>query len=200
MQQTVSAGDSYVRWGRTTCPESAQALYTGYMATGAATHTGSGANHVCLHKPAKSGAGNVPGRQEYAARLYGVQYDFNDAYNTPGHPFDFSNLGGSTTIKGNDVPCVVCYNPSADIVIMIPGTPDCPDTMNIEYGGYLVAEWWQAYHRSEFSCLDLAPEKRQGGGTWIQNGLIMPVEIETGSLTSPDFTQFDEVTCVVCSL
>ena len=45
-----SGGVVYTRWGRKSCPTGAQLLYEGIAGGGHYTHSGGGANYVCLPK------------------------------------------------------------------------------------------------------------------------------------------------------
>ena len=43
-------GSTYVRWGRTTCPETSGIVYDGYAGGGNAAESGAGTNYLCLPK------------------------------------------------------------------------------------------------------------------------------------------------------
>jgi len=206
MQHADSAGVFYTRWGRTTCSESAQLAYTGYMTTGAVDQKGSGSNYICVTSSPKSGPGNVPGRQEFSGALYPVQYDprsdsgaDGQPYSVDGKPFSWSNNNGKN-LRGMNAPCAVCYIDSG-ASLMVPGTTDCPNDYNVEYWGYLVSAYWSTHYRTEFICMDNAPESGPGG-TWTgTSAWVYPVQAECNqALPCPPYVNQDEITCVVCSV
>jgi len=193
----ASAGTTFTRWGRTTCPKSSIALYTGYVGAAHYTHTGSGSNYVCLHSNPRWGNGNVAGSQDSGTVIYGVEYELYGGY-ANNRPFSYENVGGRD-LHNNDAVCVVCYNPEAHTTIMVPGIPDCPNAMKPEYTGYLVSSQ-RSQSRSEFVCLDAAPEARLGGEANQNGGLFYPVQAACGSLPCPPYVGGNEITCAVCTI
>jgi len=65
-------GAVYTRWGSTSCPVGAAALYTGFMAGEHYEHGGSGANYLCMHPSREDPIGFSDGDQN-GALLYGTE-------------------------------------------------------------------------------------------------------------------------------
>ena len=59
-QCSSSAGPTYVRWGRTTCPAAATLLYAGRAAGAERRDSGGGHNYVCLHGTPKYAVAGPP--------------------------------------------------------------------------------------------------------------------------------------------
>jgi len=194
----VSAGVIFTRWGRTTCPHSSITLHVGYVGKSHWNHSGSGSNYLCLHSHPKWGSGNIPGFQDTAARIYGVEYQLYYGYSNY-RPFSYNNVGGRD-LHDNDALCVVCYNPEAHAQYMVPSRPDCPNAMHLEYSGYLVSERYMHQSSGEYVCLDIEPEARVGGEENLDGGLFYPVEAACGSLPCPPYVNGNELTCAVCTI
>lgn len=178
-------GSVYTRWGRTTCPSTAEKLYQGFAARGHSGHPGSGANNLCLtDKPtyASFSDGNQNG-----ALIYGITYE------SSGLSPDFDSVYHRTA------PCAVCFSPT-DANIMYPGRTDCPKNWKVEYTGYVMAEWYTSY-KGNWACVDEKPEsiKSQVGSQarWYMT------EIECGSIWCRNqegrYIQNRELTCSVCT-
>ena len=182
-----SGGVTYVRWGRTTCPdtEGTELVYTGRAAGSLYSHKGGGANYQCItEEPANFAFG--PGTVD-ASYMYGAEYEI------------YSNVPSSTLpLHNNDVPCVVCYVSTRETVLMVPGTYICPPNWTREYYGWLMAEHHN-HHCSTFECVDSAPETITGGHANQNGALFYHVEPRCGSLPCPPYDQQKEMTCAVCT-
>jgi len=85
----------------------------------------------------------------------------------------------------------------------VPGKHDCGGSgYDLMYKGFLVSE----YHvgvgsrgRSEFVCLDEAPEGIVGGQGNNDNAMIYPAEIGCGSLPCNPYVEGMEAPCAICS-
>jgi len=117
-------GSTYVRWGRTTCPETSELVYDGYAGGGNYGETGSGTNYLCLPK-------DPEWTQEQSTPNYG--YIYGAEYVTPG-----SILGA---LQDHDVPCAVCHSNSTN-VLMVPAKQTCHTGWIREYTGYLMGEYY----------------------------------------------------------
>ena len=167
-------------------------------------HAGGGANYVCAHELPQWGKNNVAGEQAWKSGLYGVQYEFGAPGGWgPNKPFSYDNIGGQD-MWHQKAPCAVCYRPNSSANFMMTARQDCGagnDDFTLEYNGYLVASYYGNQYRSEFVCMDIAPEARQGGSAADGNtNYIYPVEVYCGGLPCPEYVQFNEVTCAVCSV
>ena len=186
----MTGGVTYVRWGRTTCPdiEGTELLYRGRAAGSLYSHQGGGANYQCVTEEPENfdfGLG-----QSDSAYIHGSEYQTSNI-NVP---------QSSRPLHDNDVPCAVCYVTTRVSVVMIPGKYTCPQNWTREYYGWLMAENnHQSHHRSTFECVDASPETIAGGGANHNGALFYHVEPRCGSLPCPPYEPQKEMTCVVCT-
>ena len=185
-----SGGVTYVRWGRTTCPNTpgTELVYTGRAAGSSWDISGGGGNYQCVTLVPENfafGAGT-----QTASYMYGAEYQM-----TVGTvPISTSNL------HDQDVPCAVCYVSTRVAILMIPGRYTCPQCWTREYYGYLMAERsHNSHHRSTFECVDAAPETVTGGQADQNGALFYHVEPRCGSLPCPPYEEHKEMTCAVCT-
>ena len=185
-----SGGLTYIRWGRTTCPETigTELVYKGRAAGSHYTQTGGGSNYQCMtESPQNFDFG--PGTSQ-ASFIYGAEYE------------TFANVPSSSLdLHDHDVPCAVCYVAPRETVLMIPGTYICPPSWTREYYGYLMTERSHPGHkgRTTFECVDAAPEVVPGGDANLDGAIFYHVEPRCGSLPCPPYDPQKEVTCVVCT-
>jgi len=201
----AAAGSTYIRWGRTTCPAGARVLYKGYMAGSQFNQVGAGSNYLCVHEKPQWSKSNVPGVQAWSSLLYGTEYEIHAAGGFPNNkPFESDNARGAD-LANRDAVCVLCYVPNSSTNFMLPGRQDCGednDDLKLEYKGLLASNSvnWGDQHRSEFICIDEAPEARLGSEADLNGALLYPVQVACGSLPCPDYVNGNEVTCAVCSV
>lgn len=181
-------GVTYTRWGRTTCPAGSSVVYNGYAAGSHYTHGGSGSNTLCLIDNPKwdDVIKNISDVNNNGALLYGIEFE-TDGYGV-------ASLKG---LQNYDARCVVCEAP-ANLVLMIPGTTTCPASWTLQYFGFLMANNHSEQTKSEFVCVDAAPEQT-GSQTNSNGSLWYPTETECGSLPCPPYVQDREVACAVCT-
>jgi len=195
--QPSSAGINYVRWGRTTCANGASLLYQGFALGSYYGQAGNGANSLCVPQTPQW-ANVVPGNQAWTGYLYGVVYNLL-GYGQNNQPFSFANNNGQS-FHFLRVPCAVCYQPSRRAVLMISGRVNCTqDGWSTEYSGYLVSEDRLRY-KSEYSCLDSAPEGISSGAYSDVSRYLQPVQAKCGSLQCPKYVDGYEIACAVCSI
>ena len=182
-----SGGVTYVRWGRTTCPNTAgtELVYKGRAAGSHYSHSGGGSNYQCVTENPENfnfGSGTVD-----ASLIYGAEYEM------------WGNVPSSSIpLHNHNVPCAVCYVTTRVAILMIPGTYNCPQNWTTEYYGYLMAERY-SHRRSTFECMDKSPESLSGGHTNQDGALFYHVEPRCGSLPCPPYDQQKEMTCAVCT-
>ncbi|XP_078619156.1 uncharacterized protein LOC144886401 [Branchiostoma floridae x Branchiostoma japonicum] len=183
-----AGGSVYIRWGRTTCPNDTDTslIYDGIAGGAHFTHSGGGANYVCLPKDPEWGV-FTDGSQGTGAYMYGAEYQLSS-----NNPFQ------GVSLHNHDVPCAVCHVTSRGSKLMIPARLSCPSGWTREYKGYLMTAYRTQY-RSEFVCMDGEPETRPGGHLDSDGALFYPVEASCGSLPCPNYVQGRELTCVVCT-
>lgn len=183
---TGTSGVVYVRWGRTTCPNTAEIVYTGRAGGSSYGTKGGGVNLQCLTlKPKYLKTGRGKGRGSY---IYGSEYE------------DWSNNMHLDVGKlhNHDAPCAVCYATTRNTQLMIPATTECPQKWTLEYRGYLMAERYTNY-RSTFVCVDEKPDLALGGYRHQPAMDLYFVEPRCGSLPCPPYDESKELACAVCT-
>lgn len=181
-----SAGSSYVRWGRTSCPEGRELVYRGRAATKHYSDVGGGINYQCL--PAVPEYGNFREGIQGHSLLYQVEYEI-----------PMEQLGVS---DDENVPCAVCYVPTRSTTIMIPALLSCPTGWTSEYSGYLMSAYHNSNSGATFECVDGQPEAIPGSGSNVHSGAFMHIEFHCEadeSTICPPYDGEKELTCVVCS-
>ena len=182
-----SGGVTYVRWGRTTCPDTTgtELVYTGRAGGSQHDHSGGGSNYQCVVEDPENfdfGPGTVD-----ASYMFGAEYEMWGDIPSVNHALD-----------DHDVPCVVCYVSERETVLMIPGKYTCPQNWVREYYGYLMAERHN-HHRSTFECMDVDAETEISGRDSRDGALFYHVEPRCGSLPCPPYEEEKEMTCAVCT-
>ncbi|XP_077979079.1 uncharacterized protein LOC144434495 [Glandiceps talaboti] len=180
-------GTVYVRWGRKTCPDTAELVYEGIAGGSHYTHQGSGANYQCL--PLNPIYDNpVPGFQAEGL-IYGSEYQ----------TISFPPLAD---IHDGDVVCAVCRASSRGTVLMVPARNKCPSKeWTREYHGYLMTAH-HTHKRSEYVCMDRQAEATPGTSSNKDGALFYAVEgrCEAGTLPCGPYTTGFELTCAVCTM
>ena len=181
-----SGGVTYVRWGRTTCPNTTgtELVYRGRAAGSLWSSSGGGANYQCVTEEPEN-FDISPSNTTDAAFLYGVEYEMPNYV--------------SSSSPDNDVPCAVCYVSTRIALLTIPGKYTCPQNWTQEYYGWLMAERSHSSQqgRTTFECVDIDAESVTGEGT---NGVsFYHVEPRCGPLPCPPYEEQKKMTCVVCT-
>ncbi|CAH1780634.1 unnamed protein product [Owenia fusiformis] len=192
----LAGGAVYTRWGRTTCPSGVEKVYSGIIGKSHYTSTGSGGNYLCLPKEPEWGY-TMAGAQSNT-HIYGVEYELPYANN----PFLTDNFPDPTQpaswLHNHDAVCAVCRVPERSSHFMLPAMKSCPDSWTKEYSGYLMSER-NSHQKSEFICVDEAPEADEGGHENKDGGLLYVVEAICGALPCPKYINGYELTCAVCT-
>jgi len=176
----TAGGAVYTRWGRTTCPTTSgtQLVYAGRAAGSWWSHSGGGANYLCLpDNPNYLRYTN--GRQEGRAGIYGTEYKTHDN-------------GPLSAVTDHNVPCAVYY-----AVVMIPGKTVCPSSWIHEYYGYLMANY-DTFHSTKFECIDRSPQTIPSSASRTDGALFYHVEAQCHGICPP-YTDGRELTCTVCT-
>ena len=184
------AGVTYVRWGRTTCNCSNEAIveivYAG-RAVGSpysARANGGTSDYLCLPNEPEYSEDYKPGAQHYSS-LHGAEYEtFEDA------PLE--------ELRDHNVPCVVCHASLRESVLMIPARRSCPSTWNLEYSGFLMTGYGHAGRRSAV-CMDEEPERVAGGLANTNGALFYHIEVACNGINCPPYDPERELTCAVCT-
>ncbi|XP_071819132.1 uncharacterized protein [Apostichopus japonicus] len=190
-----SSGVTYVRWGRSVCPDGAETVYGGYMAGGHRDQKGGGSNYLCLPSTPVYSAKNAG--FDSASRIYGTEYEVDDF-----PPFRDQGVDDMEAL------CVVCLAPLRSTVVVIPGRNNCltdnnARLWNMEYTGYLMAPGFR-YQRAEYICVDSAPETRAGSHGNENDSTLYVVESRCSSTANegipcPPYIDGYELTCAVCT-
>ena len=182
-----AGGVSYVRWGKTTCNETAGAevVYTGRAAGAPFDNAGGGAGYICLPDSPEfldvsdgfdSGRGRVNGAE----------------YHTPSPAPAFADL------NNHNVPCVVCFVEERADMIMIPARDTCPPSWTMEYYGYLMSGD-DGDRRVGYECMDINAEAIPGSGSDDNGALFAFNEVSCGSSNCFTYVQGHELSCAVCT-
>ena len=190
--RVTNCGQTYIRWGRTTCPanQSTELVYAGRAGGSWYDRTGGATNHLCMP--------NDPDYLQYASGVqgysyvYGVEYDPNS-----GQPFNVQ-----PDVNNHNAPCAVCKATSRCCLLMIPAKTNCPTSWTTEYVGYLMTSRQNHDLPTEYVCVDKDPESVAGldAVNWNQGGQILyHVEASCNGMACPPYDAEKELTCVVCT-
>ena len=186
---STSGGTTYVRWGRTVCPDinGTELVYDGLTAGSAYNHGGA-ANYICTAKGADAEYHpEATTRNANYAILYAAEYE-----STSGQAL--------YDVNQHNAPCAVCEVTNRSKQIMIPGRYTCPDTWTVEYSGWLMTAY-TIRSRSVFMCLDKTPETVIGRAASNNGAQLYHVEADcsVGQLPCPNYDDRKEMACVVCT-
>ena len=179
-----SGGVVYTRWGNDSCPSvpGTELVYAGRAAGSHYTHSGSGANYLCMPPNPQYSLPTRGGFQLHGL-IYGTEYE-----------------GPLLGTQDHGVPCAVCLATSRETVLMIPARTTCPTLWTTEYTGYLMSAHYQ-HPRSMYECVDKSQESVQGSFRDTNGALFYHVEVDCGfGLPCPPYIEELEVTCAVCTL
>jgi hypothetical protein len=181
-----TSGVHYIRWGRTTCPntEGTGIVYSGVAAGSWYTHKGGGSGYLCL--PDKPEFLKVkPGQQHARSLLFGTEYQAEDS-------------PAFKSMLNHNAPCVLCHTPERGDQIMIPGMVTCPSFWTREYVGYLMSDF-HGHHRTSYVCVDADPESVPGSAADINGALFYFTEVRCHGINCPPYAEGSELACVVCT-
>lgn len=179
-----TAGVKYVRWGRTTCPSGAEMVYKGIVGSSHYSHTGGGAEYICL--PSNPKYDRYQDGYQSHSYIYGAEYEISF------NPFKHN-------LHNHEPPCVVCYVKFRATELMIPARNDCPSGWTEEYHGYLMSERHNHKQSRNFICVDREAEFVHGSHRDYNGALLYLVEGQCGSLPCLPYVAGRELTCAVCT-
>ena len=159
----ISGGALYTRWGRTTCPDTpgTELVYSGLAGGTEHSHSGGGANYLCLPTTPQYLASGLPIAYSY---LYGAEYQ-RPRFTTHDH----------------NVPCAVCYTSQRVSKLMIPARITCPFSWTEEYEGYLMAERHDHARNAVYECVDKNAETVPGSYANTEGALFYHVVATCGT-------------------
>ena len=183
---SVSGGATYIRWGRTRCPNitGTNLVYNGRAAKSFFNQKGGGSNYQCLPNNPEYG-GYASGVQN-SSPIYGVEYKRNGD-----SPFPSS-------LHDGNVPCAVCHVSTRSAVLMIPAWRHCPSGWTVEYTGYLMTQHY-THTKATYECVDMNAESIPGSSAQTDGGLFYHVEATCNGLSCPPYDVQKELTCAVCT-
>ncbi|KAL5021524.1 hypothetical protein ScPMuIL_000679 [Solemya velum] len=183
-------GVTFVRWGRTICPENeTELVYHGIVAGPKYSDKGGGSEYICLAMPVGPYAYD-DAIHEWSSSLSGTEYEIDDNR--------ARDLYGRKMLNHN-VPCAVCRSKTRISVLMLPGRSACFDSWITEYTGHLMSAYVKHNQRTNYICVDRDPERITGKGANEDGSLLYPVEVSCGFLPCPPFVNGREVGCAVCT-
>ena len=180
----TSGGVTYVRWGRTTCPNTpgTELVYTGRAAGSSHDQKGGTNDHLCL-----------PEQPEYMSFAPGTQQK------SPIHGAEYHAHGSILPVAYNqNVPCVVCNTGLRGSLLMIPARISCPASWTLEYNGYLMTAR-NGHHRQSAECVDKDAEAIPGLDADTNGALFYFTEAVCNGINCQHYDPAKELTCAVCT-
>ena len=157
-------------------------VYSGITVGEWYSHTGGGANLLCLPNEQPEYLSSTF-KSNYAY-LYGTEYEFPIM---------------STVSQDQNVPCAVCYTSTKSVQIMIPAKTTCPDTWTTEYNGYLMTQYYNHKNNREYICVDKEADAIPGSGANTDGAVVYHVVSTCNGIPCPPYVTNQYITCVVCT-
>ena len=153
------------------------------------SHSGGASNYLCL--PLNPIYEKYAAGVQSSAYIHGTEYEISSAQN---------GIFPNPHLHDDNAPCAVCHAKSRGSHVMIPARNVCPSGWTMEYKGYLMAEHHSSKGRTQFICVDGAPEAIHGSHRSTNGALLYLAEGYCGhSLPCPPYVHGRELTCVVCT-
>ena len=152
-------------------------------------HSGGASNYLCL--PLNPIYEKYAAGTQGASSIDGSEYQISAAQ---------KHIFPNAALRDKDAPCAVCQAKSRGSHVMIPARNVCPSGWTMEYKGYLMAEYFKHEGRTQYICVDGAPEAIPGSHRNKNGVLLYFVESNCDlSLPCPPYVHGRELTCVVCT-
>ena len=176
-----SGGVTYVRWGRTTCPdaEGTEVVYKGRAAGTQHSDRGGTNDNLCLPEEPEY----IDGAVGPSASIHGIEY---------------KTAGDQGLFLNHNVPCVVCSCSRRVSVLMIPARVSCPATWTLEYSGYLMTSQKEDFRQSA-ACVDRDPETVPGEAADTDGALFYHMQAACNGIECPPYNTGIGLTCAVCT-
>ncbi|XP_062573100.1 short-chain collagen C4-like [Saccostrea cucullata] len=182
-----SGGVVYTRWGKKSCPKTADLVYSGFAGGSYYTHKGASVNPLCLPTDPEWGVYNDR-VDEWSAYMYGAEYE---TVTIPDNRV--------AKLHNENVPCAVCLLRDKSIARVFPARKSCYKGWRLEYDGYLMGGLHKHNAGSMYTCVDRNPDSVPGGSSNQDGYLFYAVDARCGSLKCPPYVEGRELTCAVCS-
>ena len=187
-----SGGATYVRYGKSTCPDidGTEIVYSGRVGGNMHDTKGGGGNYLCL-----------PEQPEYSDLLTykpGSQ-SYSDIFGTEYHQPVLASR------QHSNIPCAVCTVSNRIAVVMIPARATCPTGWTREYHGYLMSQRHARVfmhpneQRTTYECVDKDLDSVPGTKGDTGGAQFYHVEATCIGLKCPPYNTHQELNCVVCT-
>ena len=184
------AGVTYVRWGKSSCPNVAgtQLVYAGRASGAAYNSSGGGGEILCLPLNPDYISNSQSTSASFYSTLHGAEYDTNN--------------GPHDNLVDHNVACAVCLASARSAMTMVPAKTQCPPSWTREYYGYLMAERENGaqYAQSSFTCVDINPDTIAGEAR-DTHGTLFTYVIATcnDGIPCPPYVTSRTLSCAVCT-
>ena len=175
-----AASTTFVRWGRSVCPNSTQLVYTGVVGGGEWSTPGSSGTVLCL--PLNPVAGNLATEPALKSELFGAEF----------HTDPDSH-------QDKDPVCSVCLTQGRSSSILVPATTAFPSGWTLDYSGFLMGSYPKDPAGHDWVCVDSAMEPRLDSERDEDGLKLFYTYTRCGSLPCPPYHNDHLVTCAVCS-
>ena len=184
----ASVGVTYVRWGRTTCPDvpGTELVYAGRAGGNFWNVQGGAADKLCL-----------PDNPDYLVGTTGINTAIPSSPHVYGAEYEYLS-GPNSNVNQHNAPCAVCYASTRASTLMIPAKTTCPSTWTREYYGYLATER-ASHRRSLHNCVDNNPEVIGSSQASTNGALFYYVLTSCNGFQCPPYENERALSCVVCT-
>ncbi len=176
---------TYIRWGRSDCPNAATVLYEGFVGGAWFSVGGGTSSFICL-----------PDEPEYVQteECYDCSLVSSAEYETRNQVFP------SETYQ-YDAVCVSCLALEKTTIVMMPGKTSCPSSFQTEYSGYLMSTYPSFNHATDAICVDGNAESMLGSHEDHNGAALYFVAADCSSSFIPcgPYKHRIPISCVVCS-
>eukprot|EP01050_Picozoa_sp_SAG11_P005440 SAG11_NODE_384_length_9897_cov_11.158502_8_plen_575_part_00 len=177
-----AAGVVYTRWGSRSCPNASTLLYGGFIAGSHYSHTGGGADYLCMH-PEPQYPDGYDDADNNGNLLYGTEYE---------------NTGAIDLNQDGDAACAVCQSANPTVMVQW-GRQTCANSFTTEYTGLVMSSHYTQVGARTI-CVDVERATHGTSDAADQNGaLLYTTEMEGGSSDESQYPHNREVGCAVCS-
>ena len=181
-----SGGTTYVRWGRTDCPNGAQVLYSGYASGSRYNEHGGTSDTHCLPETPQYLSHDTTA--VWIATIYGMEFE-TVARSSPLNHLQDKNMA-----------CAVCYIETRSIILTIPARYTCPTGFTREYYGYMMTEVNLASrHRKDTICVDKDVVPIAGSAASTDPSVIYLIRAGCNGLPCPPYAPRKALPCAICS-
>jgi len=179
----------YTRWGATECEATnSRLIYTGFIAGEKKSHTGGGANSLCMTLDGAVAPSGYSDESQNGNLLYHSEYRNNQVLD--------KNANG-------DAACAVCEYTSKlrDVYIQWGRSKSCDNSHADVYKGLVMGSWWSGENqKSMHICVDYEREGHgQSQASQEAGNSLYTTEMEDGSANENAYTNNVEVGCAACA-